>query len=46
MSLTDTMIRKVLKENTYIRIWKPLEMDHQTKYMPNRIYSCKSSTVS
>lgn len=38
MSLSDQIIRKVMKENSALGIWKALEKDYQTKSLPNRIY--------
>lgn len=38
MSLSDQIIRKVMKETTALGIWKALERDYQTKSLPNRIY--------
>lgn len=38
MSLSDQIIRKVLKETLALGIWKALERDYQTKSLPNRIY--------
>ena len=38
MSLSDQIIRKVMKEETALGIWKALEKDYQTKSLPNRIY--------
>lgn len=38
MSLSDQIIRKVMKETTALGIWRALERDYQTKSLPNRIY--------
>ena len=38
MSLSDQIIRKVMKETSALGIWKALERDYQTKSLPNRIY--------
>ena len=38
MSLSDQIIRKVMKEDTALGIWKDFEKDYQTMYLPNRIY--------
>ena len=37
-SLTNMVLRKVMKETTAIGVWKALEGDYQTKTLPNRIY--------
>lgn len=38
MSLSDVILRKVMKEATALDIWKALERDYQTKTLPNRIF--------
>lgn len=37
-SLTNIVLRKVMKEQTAKGVWKALEADYQTKTLPNRIY--------
>lgn len=37
-SLTNIVLRKVMRETTAMGIWKALEGDYQTKMLPNRIY--------
>lgn len=37
-SLTNMVLRKVMKETTALGVWKALEGDYQTKTLPNRIY--------
>lgn len=37
-SMTNIVLRKVMKETTTIGVWKALEGDYQTKTLPNRIY--------
>ena len=37
-SLTNIVLRKVMKEQTAMGVWKALEADYQTKTLPNRIY--------
>lgn len=38
MSVSDTILRKIMKEPTALAVWKALEKDYQTKALPNRIY--------
>lgn len=37
-SLTNIVLRKVMKETTALGVWRALEGDYQTKTLPNRIY--------
>ena len=37
-SLTNMVLRKVMKETTVLGVWKALEGDYQTKTLPNWIY--------
>ena len=37
-SLSNMILRKVMKETTALGVWKALKRDYQTKYLPNRIY--------
>lgn len=38
MSLSDAILRKVMKEATALDIWRALELDYQTNTLPNRIF--------
>lgn len=38
MSLSDAILRKVMKEPTALDIWRALERDYQSKTLPNRIF--------
>ena len=38
LSLTNIVLKKVMKEHTAMGVWKALEADYQTKTLPNRIY--------
>ena len=37
-SLSNIVLRKVMREQTAMGVWKALEADYQTKTLPNRIY--------
>lgn len=37
-SLSNIVLRKVMREQTAMGVWKALEEDYQTKTLPNRIY--------
>lgn len=41
-SLTNIVLRIVMKEHTVVGVWKVLEADYQTKTLPNRIYHKQS----
>ena len=37
-SLSNLVLRKVMKQTTALGVWRALEKDYQTKTLPNRIY--------